>query len=135
MVRKAVTRPHAGNENGKFTKENKLSVKKNEGGVFYFSNTATFSSHSSPRRNNCSSFEFNSMTEIISRKYKKSYSIGQDSSSCKLLGIHHIYQTLHLAGTRYRQQPQFVRFQGTVCILITMMCYTLQDQVYTVQHK
>lgn len=39
MVRKTVTRPHAGNENGKFTKENKLSVKKNEGSGYFISAT------------------------------------------------------------------------------------------------
>lgn len=37
MVGKAASRPHAGNENGKLRKENKLSEKKNkEGWESYF---------------------------------------------------------------------------------------------------
>lgn len=70
MVGKAVRRSHAGNENGRYGKENKFIGKKNEGGsLFYFSNK-TFSSHSSPRRNNCSS-EFYTMPEMISWKYRE----------------------------------------------------------------
>ena len=69
---------------------------------FYFNNAATFSSHFSPKRNNCSSFEFKNVTEMIVENTEKSHSIGQDNSPCKLPGVHHVYQILHLAGTRRR---------------------------------